>query len=69
MRAGHGNLPVKVGHSSRMACSCSVVSARVEQERLYVCMYVCVYVCMYMGQCWCGGCAGVCVCVCACVRT
>ena len=46
MRAGRGNLPVKVGHSSRMACSCSVVSARVEQERLYVCMYVCMYVCV-----------------------
>ena len=50
MRADRGDLPVKVGHSSRMACSCSVVSARVEQERLYVCMTVCVclYVCMDM---------------------
>ena len=46
MRAGRGNFPVKVGHSTRMACSCSVVSARVEQERLYVCMYVCMYVCV-----------------------
>ena len=51
MRAGRGNFPVKVGHSSRMACSCSVVSARVEQERLYVCMYVCMYVCVCMSVC------------------
>ena len=65
MRADRGDLPVKVGHSSRMACSCSVVSARVEQERLYVCVclyvymdmyvnmyiYVCIYICMYTCIC------------------
>ena len=51
MRADRGDLPVKVGHSSRMACSCSVVSARVEQERLYVCMCVCMSVCIYGHVC------------------
>ena len=50
MRADRGDLPVKVGHSSRMACSCSVVSARVEQERLYVCVCLYVYMDMYVNM-------------------